>query len=964
MIPITCKRLIDVDIPVREISENALDEQNVRKGHLHSLHVWWATRPLGASRAVILAGLLPDPADENCPESFRKAAAEALDSFGTGRLSDPMQLRKALLEFIATFSSWEASHDEQFLNISRKLINSVYPGSTPLVLDPFAGIGSIPFEALRVGADCFAGDLNPVSSLLLRATLEEMPRYSEKLTQAVAKWGELLGQKAKVELSKYFPSEEDGSVPLAYIWARTIRCEGPGCGAEVPLLGLMQLSEKEGHSADLKYEAHGGKVTVTVFKPKKESDVQASIANRFTATCPVCHYTTPYEGVVRQLRAKKGGTKDARMIAVISIKPDGSRSFRAANDSDFEDYARATKHFQRVEGTLSGMAPAIPSEPTPVTRGSGASRAFSLRRYGMDSWGDVYTPRQLLVLNTYAKLVRDTFSEMVQKGLDEDFAKSVSTFLGLAISGSFAPYQTALSFYSSAHMRSIFMQGMAIPMRPDFAEANPLVPDLVGGYDYAIRQVKEFLKNEGRKMKSGTVSLGSATNIPLPDRAVSLVVTDPPYYDAVPYSSLADFCYVWLKRMVGKLYPDLFQWEVTPKTDECIEDPGTPEPGEVEKDKSYFQDCIRRALVECNRVLDEEGLAVVLFAHKGTAGWEALLNGLVKAGWTVTASWPIGTERGARMRARNSAVLVSTVFLVCRPRLSNEVGDWRQVLSELQPKVHTWLQRLVQEDIVGADAIFACIGPALENYSQYASVETPDGKKVELADEYGSKGDLVRRGYLTHVWEAVAKEALGTIFLGADPAGFEEDSRLTAIWLWTLRTQRTQVSEARGIRNEQPSEAIKGYPLEYDTARKIAQGLGVHLDQLAKQDGIVSIKGNVGVLLSVSERKRSLFGEPKRERKQNDEQLTLSGGSVSESEEESGLSNMPNATTLDLLHRSMILFGEGKSEALKRLLTSDTAGKTDKFWRLANALAALYPKNSEERRWVEGVIARKKMFGL
>jgi hypothetical protein len=269
----------------------------------------------------------------------------------------------------------------------------------------------------------------------------------------------------------------------------------------------------------------------------------------------------------------------------------------------------------------------------------------------------------------------------------------------------------------------------------------------------------------------------------------------------------------------------------------------------------------------------------------------------------------------------------------------------------------------VKEDIVGADAIFACLGPALEIYSRYDSVETPDGKKIELADSYGPKGELVKRGFLSYVWEAVAKEALGRIFQGADPTGFEQDSRLTAIWLWTLRTRLVEVEAARIQKTpEQASEVAKGYPLEYDTARKIAQGLGVHLEALARPGGIVEIKGNVGVLLSVSERKKLLF--PNARAKQEDsQQLTLSGGTPSDAEGDDHPTAI-SGTTLDLLHRSMILFGEGKSEALRRLLTNELAGRADSFWRLANALAALYPRYSDERRWVEGIIARKNLLGL
>jgi putative DNA methylase len=256
------------------------------------------------------------------------------------------------------------------------------------------------------------------------------------------------------------------------------------------------------------------------------------------------------------------------------------------------------------------------------------------------------------------------------------------------------------------------------------------------------------------------------------------VVTDPPYYDAIAYADLSSFCYVWLKRMLGDLYPDLFRFPLPDKTEECITDP-------PEKSREFFETTMERALAECRRVLRPDGVAVVLFAHKGTAGWEALLNALVRAGWTVTASWPIETERAARMQAKNAAVLASSIFLVCRPRPENVgVGDWRRVLEEMHRKVAAWLPRLEQEGIHGADAIFACIGPALEVYSRYERVETAGGQVIPLGDVRDSRGQVVQRGYLSYVWEAVAREALKRTS-PTDPDG--RMRRVTGFWLWTLR---------------------------------------------------------------------------------------------------------------------------------------------------------------------------------
>ena len=465
----------------------------------------------------------------------------------------------------------------------------------------------------------------------------------------------------------------------------------------------------------------------------------------------------------------------------------------------------------------------------------------------------------------------------------------------------------------------------------------------------------------GSDWAMGQTQIGDAAAHPFPDAAANAFVTDPPYYDAVPYADLADFFYVWLKRTLpARLARDFIQ-ELSPKEDECIVD-------EMKgKDKAYFEQTMQKAMAEGRRIVGPGGIGTVVFAHKTTAGWEAQLNAMVDAGWVLTGSWPIDTEMGSRLRAMNSAALASSIHLVCRPRddlKHPEIGDWRDVLDELPRRIHQWLPRLAEEGVVGADAIFACLGPALEVFSRYSRVEKVSGEKVSLGD------------YLAYVWGAVSKEAVSMIFSGGDASGFEEDARLTAMWLWTLSTADGNGSAATEREDSDGEEAadgtgkkpMAGFVLEYDAARKIAQGLGAHLETMPS---LVEIKGETARLLPVGERANALFGKghltvSATAAKAGQFKLFEELEALDEENDGSSVSGESDGhdSFLDRLHRAMILFAAGRGEVLKRFLAEGGAGTDQRFWRLAQALSALYPPSSDEKRWVDGVMARKKSLGL
>lgn len=1115
------KRLIEVDLPIKRISAHARREKSIRHGHISTLHIWWARRPLAACRAVICASLWPDPVDvseqdmlksrkegyavqpNRCPPSFRSSAAKIIKDFATRITTDnclatdhcspenfkrwaevvqrgftldsregQLQLRTALLDFIADFANWDNSTESVYLETSRALTQSAHeslggvPGTKPLVVDPFAGGGSIPLEALRVGADAFASDLNPLPVLLNKVVLEYIPKYGQRLADEVRNWGEWIKNEAEKELSQFYPKrfiapkelrqkpllliDARGShfscvttmdiqeqldesaqpythyveitprqvhektamqvalggthkksvdklkqlgaktlnlveeIPIAYLWARTIKCEGPGCGAEVPLIRSLWLAKQSKRSVALqllpKPETMCVNFQIIVRQNNgwiNQDDPSENIADpqfdgpakRGSATCPCCGFTTPVARVREQLKSRHGGANDARLTTVV-VKREGEqgRTYRLPMKADFRAIEKATIELRRMEKAHADALSLVPNETLPLMSG-----VFNVPIYGMVTWGDLFSHRQLLALTTLVKLAQKATTHFACSG-DQQFPRAVQTVIGLAISR-FTDICNALCMWETTktQVRHVFTR-QALGMLWDFAEPQ-IFADAAGNFNVTLDTMLEVIEKLVDVCPAGTIEQASATAHPLPEDAADALITDPPYYNAVPYADLSDFFYVWLRRILQQTHPNLFLNPLAPKTEEVCEMSGWDPDRYSNKDAKWFEQQMGKAMSEGRRVLKPSGVGIVVFAHKSTAGWEAQLQAMINAGWIITGSWPIDTELGNRLRAQGSAALASSVHLVCRPRenqngsvRNDEVGDWRDVLAELPRRIHAWMPRLAEEGVVGADAIFACLGPALEVFSRYSSVEKASGDKVELPE------------YLAEVWSAVSREAINMIFSGADASGFEEDARLTAMWLWTLATGEQPVGAEESDDEETDDEDVGkkqkpsgGFRLEYDAARKIAQGLGAHLEKLTS---LVAVQGESAILLPVSARASFLFGssslseQSAQTKRKKNAQLDLFDKLDLPSDEDLQtrkveVDSLSHAnTTLDRVHQAMLLFAAGRSEAMKRFLVEDGAGRNPHFWCLAQALSALYPSSTDEKRWVDGILARKKGLGF
>jgi adenine-specific DNA methylase len=1013
------KRLIEVDLPIKRISAHARREKSIRHGHISTLHIWWARRPLAACRAVICAALWPDPADPLCPQEFRNRAAAIITKFAKkaatqkdlmehcsndtrskwvvlakpeNRIDPEIEahmnvLRNALLDFIADFANWDNSTQIDYLEASRALTQAAHealggePGTRPLIVDPFAGGGSIPLEALRVGGDAFASDLNPVAVLLNKVVLEYIPKYGQRLADEVRKWGEWIKKEAEKELAEFYPKDPGGAAPIAYLWTRTIKCEGPGCGAEVPLMRSLWLAKKGSRSVALRMipNLEKKRVDFEIIENAKAKDVVEGTVQRGSATCPVCGYTTPVASVRKQLKARRGGASDARLFCVVTTKPnEQGRFYRLPTRYDLEAVRKAAEELKHQKNKHSGPLSLVPDEPIPL---EGAYRIIKMLIYGSQTWEELFTPRQLLGLSTMTKALRTVDKALaIEK---PELVTAIKTCLALLVDRIAAQYSSLAWWQSNGEFCVSTFARQALPIVWDFCEIQPVgggSGDLTGAIDW-IARVCEQEKVLNQFSAIGHAERSSAVMHPLPNDGAPIIVTDPPYYDAIAYGCLSDYFYVWLKRTLASVYPDLFRYELVPKKEEIIAD--LPHEMNIsQKDIAFYERELTRSFTECRRVVQPDGIGAIVFASKSTASWEAILQAILNSGWVITASWPIDTERQGRVSAVDQARLQSSIHIVCRPRENpdgslreDEIGDWRDVLQELPQRIHDWMPRLAQEGVVGADAIFSCLGPALEVFSRYSRVEKASGEQVTLKE------------YLEYVWAAVAKEALNMIFAGADATGFEEDARLTAMWLWTLSTAQgkddldSQMAVALNKDNEndddeddskgRKKQKVGGFLLEYDAARKIAQGLGAYLEKL---DHLVEIKGETARLLPVAERTRYLFGKddaqaPATKRKKKQPQMTLAFiEELEQAEAEDGWGNKdaprPGSTTLDRVHQAMILFAAGRAEAMKRFLVEEGTGADARFWRLAQALAALYPSGTDERRWVEGVLARKKGLGF
>ena len=749
------RRLIEEWLPIAEIGIESVRERTPMTPFPapNRLHVWWARRPLVAARAAILASLLPADVDR---ERFLHALGIHGDPVAA---KQRIELAKKSGEnlglnpygYARAFSYAPTSDEKEWLDFEARRIGI----QEPSVLDPTAGGGSIPLEAMRLGLKAFANDLNPVASLIEKATLE-LPLYGESVVQEFDRIGKAFIAKAEPLYEGIFPREAPDTQILGYLFARTIRC--PYCGGLIPLSPNWRLAP-DGTGVRLvphAVEQEDKRVcSFEIVHSAREQSAGTITGGR--ATCPFADCGRVIDGDEVKAIAQAGGMGE-QLYAVVykraiqTFKKDGEpgrikweRGYRAPRPEDdvFEDVR------DRLEEKLPywEAMDMIPTEAFPTD--SNDDRPI---QYGMPLWRDLFSPRQLYCHGTSVEVFRDLLSEEEAKPGFGDVQKAAFVYLAIAID-TLLNYGTRSCRWdtTTARVRSLFDRH-DFAFVTSYAEMAPLISGL--GYEWALEKTQKCLEEllemlhpelEAKKRKQQTSQQLSMLDTPIvrkkegsvclscqsgdalyhiDDHSIDAVVMDPPYYDNVMYAELSDFFYVWLKRTAGYVYPELFTRTLTDKENEAVANPVKFKGQKNPKDLAYDDYRTRMAAIfaECRRVLSKDGVLMLMFTHKATGAWDALAKGLLDAGFVISASWPVNTEAEGSLHIKDKAAANSTIFLVCRPRPEQDEEDmvfWEELEPQVTQEVLKRVASFRQAGISGIDLYLACFGPALEVFSRH-----------------------------------------------------------------------------------------------------------------------------------------------------------------------------------------------------------------------------------------------------
>lgn len=734
------KKLLETSLPLEAINAEASREKSIRHGHPSTLHLYWARRPLAVARAVLFAQLVDDPASR--PEEFPTVEAQDMERV---RLHDLMQ--KLVI--------WENSSDEKLLEQARDEIRKSNDGQLPAVLDPFAGGGAIPLEAQRLGLDAHASDLNPLSVLINKALIEIPPKFAgmtpvfpfsagtrtewhraEGLAEDVRRYGAWMRDEAERRVGHHYPKAvADGGTEhtvIAWIWARTVISPNPANPIAVPLVRSWWLSKKKGKEAWVHTEVVNGEVRYEVRHDANGpvGDHDGTIGRQ--GGIAISDGTPMSLNYIRE--EGRAGRIGAHLIAVVAEAKGGRL------------YVTPSRH--HAEAALVDRPEDIPEGELPKN-----PRDFKTPNYGLKTWADLFTNRQLIVLTTLSDLVTEARSRVhadaLEAGLQrgarledggvgaEAYADAVATYLALGMSRTTDYCSSLCSWHSGRDtVRNVFGR-QAIPMVWDYTETNPFSSS-TGNFLGQVGWVSKALEHTPA-MAPGDVSQQDASSRTYSNLVIS---TDPPYYDNIGYSDLSDYFYVWLRRTLRGIHSKSVGTMLTPKAQELVANPYRHN-GKAGAEK-FFVDGFNSVFGSIREHANLSAPLSVYYAYKqqdardsGTSstGWHTLLDGLIDAGWEITATWPMRTEGGVRLLSSGTNALASSIVLSCRPRPEDAPSTTRRAfVAALKAELPEALRTLLQGAIAPVDLAQAAIGPGIAVFSRYARVREADGSDMSVKD--------------------------------------------------------------------------------------------------------------------------------------------------------------------------------------------------------------------------------------
>ncbi len=826
------RKLIEVALPLDAINQQSAREKSIRKGHPSTLHLWWSRKPTATSRAVLFSQLVDDPSERY--EEFLEAARAEGEADPESAAERAVEAeRHRLFTLITRMVNWDNIGDEHLMREVREEIRRSTGEEPPAVLDPFAGGGSIPLETQRLGLEAHASDLNPVAVLINKALIEIPPRFAgcapvfpgaddgtrswpgaHGLAEDVRRYGEWMREEAWRRIGHLYPRAQlpDGSeaTVIAWIWARTVTCPNPACGIETPLVSKWWLGKKKGKEAYIVPTVVGDHVEYSIGHdpkraPTKQND--GTISGRRGALCVACGSVISMEEIRAQ--GKKGKIGSA-MTAVVC---EGGRKRKYKDPTD-ED--RLEVQFDRVNQPSMGVLADNP-------------RYMSPPLYGMDTFDKLFTARQLTALTTFSDLVGETRERVLRDALAGGMSKgerleaggvgaaayadAVATYLGLVISR-ITDYSSSINSWASSPQMEIVQHifgRQALPMAWDYAESNPFA-DSSGSLNIMIRAVSEAVSRVPACSQAYVLQTDAASH----DYRGAVISTDPPYYDNISYSDLSDFFYVWLRRSLKDVHPSLFSTMLVPKAEELVANPYRH--GGKDGARDFFEDGFRTVFANARRSANPDYPMTVYYAFKQTetstegrtsTGWSTILDGMIRSGWSITATWPMRSERRGRMTSIGANALASSIVLVLRPRPEDApMTDRRSLMRELRRTLPEAVETLRSGGIAPVDLAQAAIGPGMSVFSRYSRVISPDGTDMSVSEA------------LTQI-NAVLDEVLGEQEGDLDP-----DTRWCLTWF-----------DAHGF-TEGP----------YGEAETLASARNASIDALKRSGVLTSGGGRVGLI--------------------------------------------------------------------------------------------------------------------